>query len=112
VREETIEKVRRRENGTVRTDSSMTDVPEVEQSFCLGRPDGWVINRKMKKIILLEFKRPSDSSESHFLDMWRVVEKQHSHSKGPWGPGGRSRVGGRCHSVVRRRTGRGSCQSL
>jgi hypothetical protein len=35
-------------------------------------------NRKMKKIILLEFKRPADSSESYYQDMWKVAEKQHT----------------------------------
>ena len=43
-----------------------------------NRPDGWVINRKTKKIILLEFKRTSDYGESYFKDMWRVAEKQHT----------------------------------
>jgi hypothetical protein len=47
-------------------------------SGCLSRPDGWVINRKTKKIILLEFKRTSDYGESYFKDMWRVSEKQHT----------------------------------
>jgi hypothetical protein len=35
----------------------------------------WVVNRKMKKIILLEFKRTSDTTEVYFQDMWRVEEK-------------------------------------
>ena len=51
---------------------------EVEKSFWLSRPDGWVINRKTKKIILLEFKRTSDAAETYFQDMWKVVEKQHT----------------------------------
>jgi len=42
----------------------MTDEAEVEKSFWLTRPDGWVINRKMKKIVLFEFKRTSDAAES------------------------------------------------
>jgi hypothetical protein len=37
-----------------------------------------VSNRKMKKIILLEFKRTSDTTEAYFQDMWKVVEKQHT----------------------------------
>ena len=37
-----------------------------------------MINRKTKKIILLEFKRISDYGESYFKDMWRVAEKQHT----------------------------------
>jgi hypothetical protein len=57
---------------------------EVEKSFWLSRPDGWVINRKTKKIIinnkniLLEFKRTSDAAEAYFQDMWKVAEKQHT----------------------------------
>ena len=53
----------------------MADEAEVEKSFWLSRPDGWVINRKMKKILLLEFKWTNDSGESYFQDMWKVVEK-------------------------------------
>jgi hypothetical protein len=53
----------------------MTNETEVEKSFCLSRPDGCVINRKTKKIILLEFKRTSDCGESYFKEMWKVVEK-------------------------------------
>jgi hypothetical protein len=75
---ETVEKVRGRVNTSGRTDSSMTDETEVEMSFWLSRTDGWVINRKMKKILLLEFKRTSDGGESYFQDMWKVVEKQHT----------------------------------
>ena len=37
-----------------------------------------MINRKTKKIILLEFKRTSDCGESYFKDMWKVTEKQHT----------------------------------
>ena len=32
----------------------------------------------MKKIILLEFKRTADYSESYYPDMWRVSERQHT----------------------------------
>ena len=51
---------------------------EVERSFWVNRPDGWVVNRKMKKIILLEFKRTTDYSESYYWDMRRVTEQQHT----------------------------------
>ena len=38
-----------------------------------------MINRKTKKIVLLEFKRTSDYyGESYFKDMWGVAEKQHT----------------------------------
>ena len=60
-----------RESGE---DSILIDEEEVEKSFYLSRPDGWVINRKRKKIILLEFKREADYSESYYRDMWRVTE--------------------------------------
>jgi hypothetical protein len=40
-----------------------------------GQTGGWVGNRKMKKIILLEFKRTSDAAEAYFQDMWKVEEK-------------------------------------
>ena len=37
-----------------------------------------MVNKKTKKIMLLEFKRTSDCGESYFKDMWKVAEKQHS----------------------------------
>ena len=77
-KEEEMEKVRGRTTGPTKTDSPMTDEEEVERSFCLSRPDGWVVNRKMKKIILLEFKRTSDVTEAYFQDMWKVTKKQHT----------------------------------
>ena len=64
-----MEKVKGRANRQVRVDSPMVDEAETERSFWLRRPDGWVINRKTKKIILLEFKRTSDYGESYFKDM-------------------------------------------
>ena len=56
----------------------MIDVGEVERSFWLSRPDWWVVNRKMKKIILLEFKRTADYSEAYYRDMKRVAEQHHT----------------------------------
>jgi hypothetical protein len=47
----------------------MSDEAEVEKSFWIRRPDGWVINRKMKKMIHLEFKGTSNLRESYFQDM-------------------------------------------
>ena len=76
-KEETMEKANGRANRRARADSPMIDEAEVEKSFWLSRPDGWVINRKTKKIILLEFKRTSDCGESYFQDMRRVAEQQH-----------------------------------
>ncbi len=77
-KEEAMEKVKGRTNRQVRTDSPMIDEAEVEKSFCLSRPDGWVTHRKTKKIVLLEFKRASDCGESYYKDMWKVVDKQHT----------------------------------
>jgi hypothetical protein len=77
-KEEAMEKVKGRANRLVRADSPMVKEAEVEKSFWLSRPDGWVINRKTKKIILLEFNRTSDCGETYFKDIWRVAEKQHT----------------------------------
>ena len=44
------------------------------QSFWLSRPDGWMINKKMKRIILLEFKRTSDASETYYTDMKKTAD--------------------------------------
>jgi hypothetical protein len=61
-----------------RADSPMVDESEMEKSFCVNRPDGWVVNRKMKKIILLEFTRTSDVVETYLQDMWKVTEKKYT----------------------------------
>ena len=37
-----------------------------------------MINRKTKKIILLEYKRTSDTAETYFQVMWKVADKQHT----------------------------------
>ena len=37
-----------------------------------------MVNRKIKKIILLEFKRTADYSESYNRDIRRVTEQQHT----------------------------------
>ena len=77
-KEEAMEKVRGRVNRPARADSPMVDETEAKRSFYLIRPDGWVINRKTKRIILLEFKRTSDSGKCYFQDMWKVSDKQHT----------------------------------
>ena len=77
VKEEAMEKVKGMANRRLRADLPMVDEAEVEKSFCLSRPDGWVINSKTKKIVLLEFKRTSDCGESYYEDMWKVADKQH-----------------------------------
>jgi hypothetical protein len=78
VREVSIEKVRRNKDRTSGGDSTVIDVGEVERSFWISRPDGWVVNKKMKKIILLEFKRTTDYSEAYCRDMRRVTEQQYT----------------------------------
>ena len=64
-REVAIEKVRRNKNRESGGDSLLILEVEVEMSFWFSTPDDWVVNRKMKKITLLEFKRTSDYSESY-----------------------------------------------
>jgi hypothetical protein len=78
VKEVVIEKVRRNQDRTSGGDLTVIDVGEVEKSFWLSRPDGWVVNRKMKKIILLEFKNTTDYSETYYRNMRRVSEQQHT----------------------------------
>ena len=77
-KEEAMEKINGREIRRAGADSPMVVEAEVEKSFWLSRPDDWVINRKTKKIVLLEFKRTSDCGESYYQDMWRVADKQHA----------------------------------
>jgi hypothetical protein len=60
MREEAIIKVRGRVNRSARSDSSMTDEEVVGKSFC-NRPDGWVINRKTMKIILLGIQKKKNT---------------------------------------------------
>ena len=78
VKEVVIEKARRNKNKTSGEDLPMIDVREVERSFWFSRPDGWVVNRKMKKIILLEFKRTADYPEAYYRDLRRVSEQQYT----------------------------------
>ena len=59
---EAISKVRKRQGGAKGTEAPSPDEKEVEKIFLLSRPDGWVINKKTKRIIMLEFKRTSDTS--------------------------------------------------
>ena len=49
----------------------------VERTFRLDRPDSWVINRKTKRIILLEFNRTSDASETYYSGMSELSETHH-----------------------------------
>ena len=74
-REEVIRKVTQKRGEVMGTE---LDEKEVGETFWLSFPDGWVINRKTKRIIPLEYKRTSDTSEKYYEDMKAVVEKQHT----------------------------------
>ena len=76
-KEEAMEKIRRTKSRTPGGTPITIDEGEVEKSFWLSRPDGWVVNKKAKRIILLEFKRTADYSESYYWDMRKVAEQQH-----------------------------------
>ena len=47
VKEAVMEKVRRNKGRSSGGDSIPIDEEEVEKSFWISRPDGWVVNRKM-----------------------------------------------------------------
>ena len=51
------------------------DEKEVEKTFWLSRPDVWVIKKKTKRIIMLEFKRASDTTETYYSDMKSITER-------------------------------------
>ena len=73
-----ISKVRKLKGGTKGAEAPNPDEEEVEKTFWLSRPDGWVMNRQTKRIILLEFKRCSDTSETDYSDMTSIAERQHT----------------------------------
>ena len=53
-KEEAIKKARGKKNRDTGADSLMVDEKEVERSFCLSRPDGWLGDKqKMKNMALL-----------------------------------------------------------
>ncbi len=41
----------------------------------VNRPDDWVINKKTKRIIMLEFKSDSDTVETYYSDMKLIAER-------------------------------------
>jgi hypothetical protein len=87
--------VRRTKGGTKGAEAHCPDVKEVEKTFWLSRPDGWVINKKTKRIIMLEFKRVSDTAETYYSDMQSIVERQHTPIlEGLNAPGRRAGMGG------------------
>jgi hypothetical protein len=75
---ETIIKVRRTKGGVKGVEAHCPDVKEVEKTFWLIRPDGWVINKKTNRIIMLEFKHVSDTVETYYSDMKSIAERHHT----------------------------------
>jgi hypothetical protein len=65
-RSEAMSKAKKLRGGANGGEAHNLDEEEVEKTFWLSRPDGWVINSKMKWTILLEFKRTSDTSETNY----------------------------------------------
>ena len=75
VKSEAINKVRRTKDGTKGAAAHCPDEKEVEKTFWLSRPDGWVINKKTKRIIMLEFKCASDTTETYYSDMKSIAKR-------------------------------------
>jgi hypothetical protein len=75
---EAISKVRRTKGGTKGAEAHCPDVKEVEKTFWLSRPHDCVINKKTKRIMMLEFKRASDTAETYYSDMKSIAERQHT----------------------------------
>ena len=70
---EAISKVRRTKGGVKGAEAHCPDVKEVEKTFWIIRSDDWVINKKTKHIIMIEFKRASDIIEAYYSDMKSIV---------------------------------------
>ena len=75
---EAILKVRKMKGGVKGAEAHNPDEKEVEKTFWLSRSDGWVVNKKTKLIIMLEFKRASDTAETYYSDMRAIAEKLHT----------------------------------
>jgi hypothetical protein len=74
---EAISKVRRTKSGVKEAEAHCPDTKELEKTFWLHRPDGWVINKKTKRIIMSEFKHVSDTEETYYSNMKSIAERQH-----------------------------------
>ena len=74
---EAIRKTERTKDGAKGAEAHSPDEKEVEKTFWLSRPDGWVINKKTKRIIMIEFKCTSDTAETYYSDMKSIEEKHH-----------------------------------
>jgi hypothetical protein len=67
VREEVMNQFRKNRSKREGAETHLLDEKEVEldRTFGFSWTDGWVINKKMERIILLEFKRTKDTSENY-----------------------------------------------
>ena len=101
---EAIRKVRKMKGGVKGAEAPNPDEKEVEKTFWLSRPDGWVVNKKTKRIIMLEFKRASDTAETYYSDMRAIAAKQHTHLGGSECLGGGTGMGGGSFASGRRAT--------
>ena len=75
---EPIRKVGKMKGGVKGTETPNLDKKEVEKTFWISRPDGWVVNKETKRIIMIEFKRSSDTTETYYSDMKGITVKQHT----------------------------------
>ena len=63
--------------GVSRASSLWPGTPDHRYQGVISRPDGWVIDKKMERIIPLEFKRTPDASETYYTDMEKTADTQH-----------------------------------
>ena len=75
---EAIRKVGKMKGGVKGTEAPNLDKKEVEKNFWISRPDGWVVNKETNRIIMLEFKRVSDTVETYYSDMKPITVKHHT----------------------------------
>ena len=61
---EAIRKVRKMKGEVKGSGTPNLDEKEVEKTFWFSRPDGWVVKKETKRIVMLEFKRASDATET------------------------------------------------
>ena len=66
---EVISKVGKLKVGSRGPEVPNPDEKELEKTFWISRSNGLVINRKMKWIIILEFKRASDTTETYYSEV-------------------------------------------
>ena len=91
---EAIRKVRKMKNGVKGAEAPNPDEKEVEKTFWLSRPDGWVVNKKTKRIIMLEFKRIGYCRDILLRHESNNGETAHTHLGGSECLGGGTGMGG------------------